>query len=150
MSAHTPTPVKLTPEGRELILDRIVDIRMRRIPELRPLLVEDERDERDVAAFEALLAEVVDLEGLIAEAQIVELPQKPESIELGVRVLIGTPEGTNEWVRIVHPQEAVLDEERISVDSPLGEALLGAGAGDEVSVSAPSGQWVCRVEALDS
>jgi transcription elongation factor GreA len=33
----------------------------------------------------------------------------------------------------------------VSPDSPLGRALLGAKAGDEVQVEAPSGSWRARV-----
>jgi transcription elongation factor GreA len=33
----------------------------------------------------------------------------------------------------------------VSPDSPLGRALLGASAGDEVEVDAPSGRWRARI-----
>ena len=33
----------------------------------------------------------------------------------------------------------------VSPDSPLGRALLGARAGDEVEIEAPSGAWRARV-----
>ena len=33
----------------------------------------------------------------------------------------------------------------VSPDSPLGRALLGAKAGDEVDVHAPKGSWRARV-----
>jgi transcription elongation factor GreA len=36
----------------------------------------------------------------------------------------------------------------VSPDSPLGSALLGAGVGDEVEVTAPSGSWKARVLAI--
>ncbi|HMI99603.1 MAG TPA: transcription elongation factor GreA [Gaiellaceae bacterium] len=36
----------------------------------------------------------------------------------------------------------------ISPDSPLGSALLGAKAGDEVDVVAPKGSWKARVVAI--
>lgn len=145
MAAHAPTTVRLTAHGRELIMDRIVDIRMRRIPELRPLLVEHERDERDVAAFEALLAEVSDLEGLLAESELVEVPAHPTEVMLGARIRVEMPDGSDEWIRPVHPREAVLDDERISVDSPLARALMGAQVNDAVTIHAPQGDWVCTV-----
>lgn len=145
MAAHAPTTVRLTAHGRELIMDRIVDIRMRRIPELRPLLVEHERDERDVAAFEALLAEVSDLEGLLAESELVEVPAHPTEVMLGARIRVEMHDGSDEWIRPVHPREAVLDDERISVDSPLARALMGAQVNDAVTIHAPQGDWVCTV-----
>ena len=36
----------------------------------------------------------------------------------------------------------------ISPDSPLGHALMGAKAGDEVDVAAPSGAWRARVISI--
>ena len=36
----------------------------------------------------------------------------------------------------------------VSPDSPLGQALLGAKAGDEVDVAAPRGAWRARVTAV--
>jgi transcription elongation factor GreA len=38
----------------------------------------------------------------------------------------------------------------VSPDSPLGRALLGAKAGDEVEVDAPRGSWRARVISLGS
>ena len=36
----------------------------------------------------------------------------------------------------------------VSPDSPLGRALLGAKAGEEVEVVAPRGSWVARVRSI--
>lgn len=36
----------------------------------------------------------------------------------------------------------------VSPDSPLGQALLGAAEGDEVTVAAPRGTWKARVLAI--
>src|SRR6056297_2139921 len=107
MTAQLPTPnwanlgknPQLTFEGVTLIEERIRDIEQRRIRELRPLLVEDERDERDVAAFEGLLFEVEMWQRLLAETTVLE--QDPENfdgtIALGVRVLANLPDG-EAWV----------------------------------------------------
>jgi transcription elongation GreA/GreB family factor len=48
-------------------------------------------------------------------------------------------------VRPVHPEEATIDDERISWDSPLGSALLGAAVGDLLEVPSPRGSWSCEV-----
>ena len=50
----------------------------------------------------------------------------------------GDPRGRRDaWVRPVHPDEAFLDEERISATSPLAIALVGARTGHTVWVDAP-------------
>jgi len=141
---------RLTAEGVELIKERVRDIQERRLPELRPLLVTDERDERDVAAFEGLLFEVELWERLLAETTV--LRQDPAQfdggVSLGVRTLVRVPEGEI-WVTPVHPAEAFLDDERVSMDSPLGSALLGKFPGDCVDVQAPRGTWECTVVDTD-
>ncbi len=141
---------RLTREGRDRLEERLSDIRDRRLPDLRPMLVDTERDERVVAEFERLLEEASALEVLLAQAEVIEIdPASAERIELGMRVQVAMADGSTPWVRPVHPDEAFLDDERISATSPLALALLGAGAGDSVEVLAPTGAWSCQVLALD-
>lgn len=142
---------RITPAGRRILEDRVSDIRERRLAELRPLLVEVERDERHVAAFEQLLAEADDLDRFLANISVISIDPKRYDgrIVLGVRVEIGLADGTTAWVIPVHPREAAIDDERISVDSPLGQAIIGAQVGDEVRVDAPSGAWQAKVLAVD-
>lgn len=141
----------VTPEGKQLLQERIVDLRDRRLAELIPLMVEQERDERIVAQYEDLLAEIVDWEAFLAEAVVITPrgEDSPPVIGLGDRVLISDPDREQEWVRIVDPKEAFLDDERISATSPLGRALLGAKVRSSITVEAPAGAWRCRVLRID-
>ena len=143
--------LRLTPGGYSGIAHRIEEIREQRLPELRPLLVDKERDERDVADFERLLVEADELEALLAEAEIMDDEDRgfDGRIEVGARVQISMADGSHEWVRIVHPAEAFLDGERVSQTSPLATALLGARKSDSVWVEAPSGVWSCTVLDID-
>lgn len=142
---------RLTPGGYARISERLLDITEHRLPRMRPLLVDRERDERDVAEFERLLAESDSLTGLLAEAQvIVDDPTGFEGrVGLGMRVHVTLADGSKAWVRPVHPAEAFLDDERISMTSPLGLALMGARANHMVWVGAPAGVWACTVLAID-
>lgn len=137
----------LTPDGAELIAARIHDIEQRRLPELRPLLVEAERDERDVAEFERLLAEAARLQGLLNSAELipVEAGGTDGRIDLGMRVHIALADGSSTWVRPVHPEESFLDDERISAESPMAVAIIGSRVGERVPVQAPSGVWICEI-----
>lgn len=141
----------LTAQGVELIDERIRDIEDRRLAELRPLLVDEDRDERDVAAFEALLLEVELWQRLIAQSKTLRISDKDfdGTISLGVRVQLRVPEG-DIWVTPVHPAEAFLDDERVSVESPLGSALIGKRPGDTVEIAAPRGSWQCTVVETDA
>jgi transcription elongation GreA/GreB family factor len=154
MSAiRTARPVarapRLTAEGYAMIEARVADIRDRRLPELRPLLVEHERDERDVAQFEALLAEQARWEALLAEAEILSTLPADGTVALGSRVRVTLADGSKAWVRPVHPAEAFLDDERISITSPLGSALIGARPRDVLTVAAPVGRWECTVLSIE-
>ncbi|MBI1351615.1 MAG: hypothetical protein GC156_10905 [Actinomycetales bacterium] len=136
--------IALTADGARLLSDRVTDIRDRQIPALRPFLYGPDRDEAAVTQFEDLLAEVTRMDGVLARARILDEPAG-STVVLGSRVRIRLADGSRAWVRPVHPEEAALDDERISVESPLGRALMGARAGDEVPVDAPAGRWTCTV-----
>jgi transcription elongation GreA/GreB family factor len=149
MNIRSGNRVYLTREGHDLLEQRLADIRDRRMAQLQPHLMGAERDERDVAAFEALLVEAAELDALLAEATVIDLEEDPDRVDLGVRVLIAFPDGATEWVRPVHPAEATVDSERISLESPLALALQGAMVGQRVTVAAPTGDWECEVRAIE-
>jgi transcription elongation GreA/GreB family factor len=151
LSRRSSAAPALTPGGHARISELITEIREQRLPELRPLLVDRERDERDVAEFERLLQEAIELEALLAEAVVIaDDPAGFEGrVELGMRVRITLADGSETWVRPVHPAEAFIDDERISVTSPLATALLGARTAHVVWVGAPEGVWACTVLEID-
>jgi transcription elongation factor GreA len=140
----------LTSQGVELIEARIRDIQERRLAELRPLLVDEDRDERDVAAFESLLLEAELWQRLIAQSKTLRVAEADfeGTVTLGVRVQLRVPEG-DLWVTPVHPAEAFFDDERVSVESPLGAALIGKRPGDTVDIDAPRGAWQCTILKTD-
>ena len=142
---------QLTREGYDQLQRRVEDIRERRLPEMRPLLVETERDERVVAEFERLTAEADATEILLAHADVISIdPLAVDGrIALGMRVQVVLADGTAGWVRPVHPDEAFLDDERVSASAPIAVALLDARAGHTVWVDAPTGAWPCEVLGID-
>jgi transcription elongation GreA/GreB family factor len=142
---------QLTREGYLRLEERAADIRDRRLPDMRPLLVETERDERVVAEFERLLEEANGIDTLLAQADVIGID--PVDVDgrvvLGMRVEVILEDGTSAWVRPVHPDEAFLDDERISATSPLAIALIGARTGHTVWVDAPTGAWPCQLLSID-
>ena len=58
----------------------------------------------------------------------------------GAWVTVEDPEGARATYRIVGPDETEVSKGQISVESPLARALLGKGAGDEVTFARPKGQ----------
>jgi transcription elongation GreA/GreB family factor len=142
---------QLTWEGVARLQERVEDIRERRLPAMRPLLIDTERDERVVAEFERLLAEADAIDALLGQADVIAIdPVSVDGrVELGMRVEVVLQDGSTAWVRPVHPDEAFLDEERVSATSPLAIAIVGARAGHTVWVDAPTGAWPCEVKAID-
>jgi transcription elongation factor GreA len=147
----TKPPTVLTPGGRARIAERIASIRQQRLADMLPLLVERERDERVVAEFERLLLEASTLEAVLAEAEVMsdDASSFDGRVAPGMRVRIALADGSQEWVRPVNAVEAFLDEERISLTSPLAVALLGARVSHVVWVDAPAGPWACTILDID-
>lgn len=136
----------LTAEGRALLEQRIAGLAKAQ-DDLRPLIVDHERDARFADEFDRLQIEIDHLRGVLASAAA--LPKAPRGVVcLGSRVTLRGEDGARFVVRIVDPVEATLDDERISVQSPLAQVLLGARAKAQVEVPAPSGSWTCTVVSV--
>jgi regulator of nucleoside diphosphate kinase len=83
-------------------------------------------------SFEKLKSEMV-------KAKIVDLDQlPPDIITMNSRSLIEIDESEEE-IALVYPEDADLIENRISVLSPIGTAILGYGEGDQILWEIPSG-----------
>lgn len=137
----------LTADGRVALAERIQRLRTEVLDPLRPHLIGPERDERDMAEFERAIAEIERLEAVLASA--IDLPKPPTGrrarVAAGALVEIRDASGETMRVRPVHPEEATIDDERISWDSPLARALLGSAIGDRLEVPSPRGSWTCEV-----
>lgn len=136
-----------TAAGRAALTERVDRLRSEVLDPLRPLLMGPERDERDVAAFERTLAEIERLERLLAASIELDKPATGRTARVAPGALVDVREEGGETlsVRPVHPEEATIDDERISWDSPLGRAIMGARVGDHVEVPSPRGRWVGEV-----
>jgi len=78
------------------------------------------------------------LEHHLAHAEVREASDDGK-IDVGSRVRYRDGDKEPE-VTVVHALEADLGAGKISVESPIGEALLGRAAGDRVTVSTPRGE----------
>jgi len=78
------------------------------------------------------------IEGMLRHALIVEPALYDGTVGLGATVVVRDDFGDSEYT-IVVPAEADIARQRISLDSPLGAAISGHRAGDEVSVDSPGG-----------
>jgi transcription elongation factor GreA len=148
-------PVLLTKEGLrqlELELDQLVQVRRAEIAErirhARDFGDISENAEYTEAKNEQSLVEgrIQTLEAMIRNAVLIEdEPREDGVVTVGTRVTV-TDEDGDETYAIVGAAEADPLRGRISNESPLGRALLGHRAGDEVEWTSPSG--ISRVTIL--
>ncbi|CAB4918479.1 unannotated protein [freshwater metagenome] len=121
--------------------------------------IKDAREEGDLsenAEYHALKEEQSHLETKILRlldrlrsAVVVEAASGGTEVAFGSTVQVtDLAKGAEQTFTIVGPTEADLKNGRLSAESPLAQALLGAAVGDEVSVDTPSGPRVWRVDSL--
>jgi transcription elongation factor GreA len=94
--------------------------------------------------------EIIRIEIIISEAEIIEQTAgKKESVVVGSKVtLVEQGSKQKEIYTLVGSAEANPSEGRISVESPVGKAILGAKVGDKVKVNAPGGEIIFAVKAI--
>lgn len=96
-------------------------------------------------------ARIEELEAILKNAEVVvEDEADTERINLGCKVLVYDEEFDEEVeFKIVGSTEANSLQGKISNESPLGKALIGAKVGDMVSVEAPAGMMEYKVLKIE-
>lgn len=91
-----------------------------------------------------------DLEDAIRRAQIISEDLPNDIVRVGSKVTV-VEEGYDdeETYSIVGPHEANPSNGRISNQSPIGRALIGAKVGQVVTAETPGGQMQFRIEAIE-
>ena len=93
---------------------------------------------------------IQDLEDILNNYQLIDESADPhESVRVGDWVTV-VEDGIDEEERyhLVGPAEADPAAGRISIESPLGRALLGAKVGESVKVNAPNGVLRFKITAM--
>jgi transcription elongation factor GreB len=70
---------------------------------------------------------------------VTEPPSDPRRVFFGAWVTLESQEGAESSYRIVGPDEFDMEPRYISMDSPMGRALLRKALDDEVTVELPGG-----------
>ena len=108
-----------------------------------PRIFHSEEIDPEFLAFqedlELLDTRVIELENILENVQLITAPpkEKRDVIGLGATVLVEVDGQTDEFV-IVGTLETNPDIGKISTESPIGKALLGHKAGEEVVISSPT------------
>lgn len=81
---------------------------------------------------------IAEIEHILKNVDLISQPQNPGKVELLNTVLLQNGNG-KKTVTIVGSVEADPIANKISDESPLGQALLGKNVGDRVQIKTPSG-----------
>ncbi|MCL2484985.1 MAG: transcription elongation factor GreA [Endomicrobia bacterium] len=141
--------IYLTKAGKEKLLKELTDLQKR-----KPLVQEEiarareHGDLRENAEYHAaketltnIMRRIEELDRKISSAKIIEnLDIDPDKVFIGVTVSLQDEDGDDYEYTIVDLEEADPSENKISVQSPLVQGLLGHKAGETVTVELPAGK----------
>jgi len=75
-------------------------------------------------------------------------PEQRGRVFFGAFVALEEEDGARRELRLVGPDESEPGAGRVSIESPLGRALVGKHAGDEVRVRRPKGELRARIVSI--
>ncbi len=141
--------VILTKEGKEELEKRLEYLKVQKRAEITERIKTarefgdlSENAEYDAAKNEQgmIEGEIIEIEAKLKHAVIIENNSKKGSVSLGSKVDFIDNDTKEEYTcEIVGTTEVDVEKDRISNESPIGNALLGRKAGDVLSVTVPSG-----------
>ncbi len=144
--------VILTNEGRARLEDELrhlETVRRRevgqRIKEAKEFGDISENSEYDDAKNEQAWVEsrIAEINQILSCATIIESPKSSDKVTLGAKVEIkDTETGEKHLYQLVGSAEADPMNDKISNESPVGQAIVGAKKGDVVKVKTPSGRTI--------
>ena len=153
-------PTFLSQEGYDRIVQQLEDLKTDRVTvtqEIRKAMAD--KDFRENAPLDAakerqgrIETQIRQLESTIASAQILSGSSNGGEIArsaVGTRITVKDKDsGEILDYTLVDAREADTGQRRISIQSPVGQALLDLGAGDEVAVPTPKGTLTYVVEGV--
>ena len=138
----------LTKSGLKKLEDELTELTTVRRAEVAARLhqAQEDGDLIENAEYEAAKNEqsfvegrIVTIQSMLSTAAIIKKGKNDGVAKMGSTVVVQENNSVKESFVIVGATESDPSEGLISNESPLGQALLGASAGDEVVVTAPAG-----------
>jgi transcription elongation factor GreA len=90
-----------------------------------------------------------EIEYTLSHAKVVDATAGDGTVRIGSRATVVDDAGETETWTIVEPAEASTRNRKISDHSPMGAAMFGKRAGDEIRVRAPGGDLVYRILTVE-
>ncbi len=144
-----PGPRYITPEGFKRLRDELERLwreeRPRVTAEVSAAAAQGDRSENAEYIYGKKRLREIDrrlrfLSKRLKQLTVVEATARTDRVRFGAWVTLEDPEGELSTWRLVGPDEFDIRERLISVESPMGRALLGKREGDEVLVERPKGK----------
>jgi transcription elongation factor GreA len=138
----------LTPEGRAKLEQELHELETvkrieigERIKTAREFGDISENSEYDDAKTEQAWMEsrIAEITQILSTATVVEAPKRSNKVSVGSIVTVRMSDSSERTFTIVGAAEADISVGRISNESPVGAALLGAKKGDTLDVDTPKG-----------
>lgn len=140
----------MTQQGYDKIMAEINELESVQRPEISRQIAEarDKGDLSENAEYDAakeaqgiLEAKIAQLKGLIANARIIDESQvQTDTIQILNKVTIrNMKNGAQMAYTLVSDSEANLKENKISVNTPIAQGLMGHRVGDVVEIKVPGG-----------
>ena len=150
LEQRVPEPeaaVVLTPEGQRRLAARAAWLATGPIPRFAYYLADPGQDGWGSAEYGQDVSELALLTRILQRAITTDqlAPENPGIVELGDEVAVEFANGYTQRFLMASPTEAPLDDLNISVESPLGQALVGRRVGEQVEVDAPDGRFRCHI-----
>jgi transcription elongation factor GreA len=148
----------LTPTGLAKLeneLSYLRTVKRRQVADRIHEALEELGDLDDNAAYESAKLEqsfiegrIREIESTLARARVIDAIGPPDVTHIGSKVVVQEENREPEDFMIVGYSEANSRAGLISYESPLGQALLGCRAGEEVTVHAPAGILRFRILSI--
>jgi transcription elongation factor GreA len=148
--------VPMTPEGQARLREELKRLKEIELPQVVKDIgtAREHGDLSENAEYHAarerqgmIVARITHIEQTLSRAEVIDPSKiKSDKVQFGAKLkLSNVDSGDETHYQIVGPEEANLDEGRISVASPLARALLGHHVGDEVKVRLPAGERIYEI-----
>ena len=149
----------MSQEGYDKLVAELRQLETVELPQVREAIAEA-RDKGDLSEnFEyhaakreqsRLLGRIRFKQRVLANARVIDMSRLgSDSVQLLSKVeMTNMANQSRMTYTIASPHEANLREGKISIKSPIAQALMGKKAGDAVTVRVPAGQLRLRIESI--
>ena len=150
--------IQLTRQGLYKLQSELKVLTSEENTKVAEMLAEAREDDQGEEAvfFDAMVSKerlderVSHLQNVLARAEIIDADEDPDTITPGNRVTVyDTSEKEEFTMDLLDTEEITLGRRGVSLDSPVGQALLGRHVGDRVKVEVPDGSVTYKVRKIE-